>query len=105
MKAQKHARFHVFSPLSAFQKHPPSPLSSQELEEARQTIESQRSSLQEKEERQQKLVKTMKVARGRIDSLKSEKDQVGENYIHVTFLSDRKPKWVHYLNGSPDSVE
>ena len=54
---------------------------SQELEEARQLIEKQQASLEEKEEKYNKLIKTVKAARARIDTLKSEKDQVRESEI------------------------
>ena len=51
-------------------------------------MESQKASLVEKEERYNKIVKTLKAARSRIDALKAEKDQVHINsrqypYIHV----------------------
>lgn len=48
----------------------------QELKEAQSTIQSLKASLQERDDKHGKLVKTMKAARVRIDSLKSEKDQV-----------------------------
>lgn len=51
-------------------------VSLQELEATRRIVEAQRTSLQEKEEKYNKVLKTMKAARTRIDSLKSEKDQV-----------------------------
>lgn len=46
-------------------------------------MESQKASLVEKEERYNKIVKTLKAARSRIDALKAEKDQVHINSLHV----------------------
>ena len=50
----------------------------QQLEEQ---VESLKASLQEKEDRYNKMFKTLKAARTRIDVLKAEKDQVCIQYI------------------------
>ena len=50
---------------------------SQQLES---TVESLKTNLQEKEEKYNKMVKTLKAARSRIDTLKTDKDQV---HVHV----------------------
>ena len=44
------------------------------------TVESLKASLQEKEDKYTKMVKTLKAARSRIDTLKTDKDQV---HVHV----------------------
>ena len=54
----------------------------QELEA---TVESLKESLQEKEEKNSKMVKTLKAARTRLDTLKTEKDQVLREFIQRGF--------------------
>ena len=51
------------------------------VQELEATIESLKTSLQEKEDKYSKMVKTLKAARSRIDALKAEKDQV-EIFYH-----------------------
>ena len=58
----------------------------QELEEAQSTIEGLRTNLQQSEEKYNKIVKTVKVARSRIQALTTDKDKVCLCVHKTTFL-------------------